>query len=107
MLFFFLRFRGWGGGCSRYFQRIGVRNTDYFCETAIVLFVSNDGFVDEFATKMDINPPAGFDPFFIVLSDTGDGKSYGISFFCDNNECVGSEFFTFPFRVRFSSGVSL
>ena len=47
---------------------------------------------------MDIDPPAGFDSFFIVLSDTGDRKSYGIAFFCNNNECVGSKFFYFSFQ---------
>ena len=98
MLFFFLRCRRRGGSCRRYFQWIGIRDTDYFCETAIVLFITNYGFVNEFAAKMDIDPPAGFDSFFIVLSDTGDRKSYGISFFCNDNECIGSKFFYFSLQ---------
>ena len=64
MLLFFLRFRGRSRSCSRYLQWIRIGDTDHFCETAVILLVTHEGFVDEFTAKMDIDPLAGLDAFF-------------------------------------------
>jgi len=91
MLLFFLRFRGRSRSCSRYLQWIRIGDTDHFCETAVILLVTHEGFVDEFTAKMDIDPLAGLDAFFVVLSDTGDREGYGISLFCNYHKGIGGE----------------
>ena len=95
MLLLFLWLRSWSGSCSRHFQWIGIGDADHFCETAIVRFTTGLGLGDKFAAEVDVDPSAGFDPFFVVLSDTGNREGYSISLFCDDHQGIGGKRFYF------------